>query len=208
MPKAHRQTQELPPGYPGGYESVVRLADGRKVDISPIRPTDADELAEAIRAADPATIRARFLGGPPPLTTAVLDGLTRLDYVSRFALVARSRGHGVAIARYGALPPSEDGSALAELAIAVAPQWRRAGLATALVEILARRALECSITDFTAMFLADNRPVTELAHDGHARVVVAEGVAQLQAALTTPHPDWPSLGRAMNGRTKSGHRHR
>jgi hypothetical protein len=40
-----------------------------------------------------------FLGSPPPLTTTTLDTLTRRDYVDRLALVARSRGHGVGIAR-------------------------------------------------------------------------------------------------------------
>ncbi len=198
MRNVHRLTQDLPAGYPRSYETAIQLADGRKVSISPILPSDAGELAEAIRTADRQTIRARFLGGPPPLTEAVLDGLTRLDYVNRFALVARSGGHGVAIARYGVLPPSDGGPGMAEVAVAVAPQWRRVGLATVLVEMLARRALECGITDFTAMFLADNRPVTELAHDGHARVVIAEGIAQLHAALTAPHPDWPDLRPSGN----------
>jgi hypothetical protein len=41
--------------------------------------------------------------------------------------------------------------------------------ATAMVELRARRALECGITDFTALSLADNRPVAELAHEGQAR---------------------------------------
>ena len=199
MPNAHRRTQDLPQGYPSSYESVVRLADRRKVTITPIVSSDAAELAEAIRTADADTIHARFLGGPPPLTEAVLDGLTRIDYVRRFALVARSHGRGVAIARYGALPPSEGEPGVAEVAVAVAPEWRHAGLATVLVEMLARRALECGITEFTAMFLAANRPVTELAHDGQARVVVAEGVAQLHAALTEPHPNWPGLRHSGNG---------
>jgi len=195
MPNARDRTQNPPPGYPSGYESVVRLADGRRVRIRPILPSDAPELAEAIRTADTETLRARFLGGPPPLTAAVLDRLTRVDYVTRFALVARNRGRGVAVARYVA-PPSEEGSVVADIAVAVAPEWRRVGLATALVELLARRAQECGVTDFTALFLAENRPVTELAHEGHARVVIAEGVAQLSAALTTPHEDWPSAGRS------------
>jgi GNAT superfamily N-acetyltransferase len=118
----------------------------------------------------------------------VLDELTRVDYVRRFALVARSRGRGVAVARYGVLPRSADGSLVADVAVTVAPEWRRVGLATAFVELLARRAQECGITDFTALFLAENRPVTELAREGHARVVIAYGVAQLHAALTTPRP--------------------
>ena len=196
MPNLPGRTQDLPSGYPSSYESAVGLAEGRQVEIRPILPSDAPELAEAIRTADAETLHARFLGGAPQLTDAVLDKLTRVDYVRRFALVARSRGRGVAVARYGVLPRSRDGSPAADVAVTVAPEWRRVGLATALVELLARRAQECGITDFTALFLAENRPVTELAHEGHARVVIAEGVAQLHATLTTPRPDWPNHNRS------------
>src|SRR5450759_530220 len=93
MPNARHLAQDLPPDYPSSSESVIRLADGRRVEIRPIVPSDAAELAEAIRTADAETLRARFLGGPPPLTDALLDGLTRVDYVSRFALVALSLIH-------------------------------------------------------------------------------------------------------------------
>jgi GNAT superfamily N-acetyltransferase len=196
MPNARHLTQDLPPDYPSSYESVVRLADGRRAEIRPILPSDAPELAEAIRTADAETLRARFLGRPPRLTDAVLDELTRVDYVTRFALVARSGGHGVAVARYARLPPSENESLVADVAVAVAPEWRRVGLATALVGLLARRAQECAITDFTALFLASNRPVTELAHEGHARVVIAEGVAQLHATLREPDQDRPGDDQA------------
>lgn len=75
------------------------------------------------------------------------------------------------------------------------PRWRRIGLATALVQLLARRALECGITDFSALFLANNRPVTALAHDSHARVVIADGRAQLDTPLRTQNKDLPSRDR-------------
>ena len=185
MARARRHPPAAPPGYPSDFELSVRLKDGRQVDIRPILPTDAPELGEAIKSADAQTLRARFLGGPPPITDAVLRGLVCVDYVSRFALVARHRGRGVAIARYEASP----GSVSAELAVVVSPAWRRVGLATALVELLGRRAQECGITDFTAFFMADNRPVTELAHSGNARVVIADGIAQLSARLTAPHTE-------------------
>ena len=195
MPNPPLWTQVLPPGYPRGYELTVRLCDGRRVQVRPILASDAPELAEAIRTADARTLRARFLGGPPPLTDAVLGALTRLDYAGRFALVARSRGRGVAIARYAGLPPSADGSVAADLAVAVRPEWRRVGLATALVELLARRAQECDITEFTALFMAENRPVTKLALDANTSVVIAEGIAQMHATLSTPHQDWPGHDR-------------
>src|SRR5664279_3606907 len=80
------RTQDLPSGYPSSYESAVGLADGRRVEIRPILGSDAPELAEAIRAADAETLHARFLGGAPQLTDAVLDKLTRVDYVRRCLL--------------------------------------------------------------------------------------------------------------------------
>jgi len=200
MPNARHLDQDLPPEYPSSYESVISLADGRRVEIRPILPSDAPELVEAIRTADTETLRARFLGGPPPLTDATLDRFTRVDYCSRFALAAFSQGRGVAIARYAVPSPSGDGSVVADVAVAVAPEWRRVGLATVLVERLARRAQECGITDFTALFNADNCPVAELAHEGNARVVIAEGTAKLDAVLTSPRPDWPISDRSEDPR--------
>jgi GNAT superfamily N-acetyltransferase len=177
-----RSGDERPVGYPRSYETSLQLADGRRVSVRPMLPSDAPELAEAIRTADPETLRTRFLGGPPPLTDAVLDRLTRLDYAHRFALVARDRtGRGVAVARYMAIPES---AGVAEVAVVVHPAWRGVGLATKLIKMLARRALECGITQFTATFLAENRPVTELAHESHARVAIRRGVADLQVRLT------------------------
>ncbi len=164
----------------------MRLADGRSVRIRPVVPGDAPELAEAIRTADPETLHARFLGSPPPLTDAVLTRLTTLDYVTRFALVARHHGRGVAIARYAASPPADDGSVTAELAVAVRPEWQGIGLATELVQQLARRAQECGITHFSALFSADNRPVAELARRAHAQVVISDGAAHLDAPLGPP----------------------
>jgi GNAT superfamily N-acetyltransferase len=176
--------RELPEGYPGEYEKRVRLGNGRRVQVRPILPSDAPELAEAIRTADAETLRGRFLGGAPPVTDELLDFLTRVDYTSHFALVARYRRRGIAIARYIALPPDEDGSVTAEIAVAVDPGWRRVGLATALVRLLARRAQECGISAFHALFFSANRPVVELAHDLHARVFVVGHDSHLEINLT------------------------
>jgi GNAT superfamily N-acetyltransferase len=172
-----------PDGYPAEYEASVRLKDGRAVQIRPIVPADAAELADAIRTADPETLHARFLGAAPPVTDALLTKLTCVDYVTAFALVARHRGHGVAIARYTALPPEPDGCVPAEIAVAVAPDWRGVGLATALIGMLARRGSECGISAFTALFGAQNRPVAELAREGNARVSIEDGTASLEASL-------------------------
>jgi RimJ/RimL family protein N-acetyltransferase len=67
-------------------------------------------------------------------------------------------GRGIAVARYEAI--GEPG--VAEIAVVVDPAWRRAGLATALVRMLAEAAVAHGFTRFTATYLADNVPVEEL----------------------------------------------
>ena len=124
----------------------------------------------------------RFMGGPPHLTRAVLAHLSTVDYQRRFGLLARDpAGNGlVAVARYEAVAEG-----VAEVAVAVCPRWRRVGLATAMVEILAKAALDRGIGTFTASYFADNRPVSillDLAGDtGHRQISL--GIAECAVAL-------------------------
>ena len=172
----------LPPGYPQDYPRTVRLRDGRHVLIRPILPSDAPELGQAIKAADPDTLRRRFLGGPPPVTPALLSYLTEVDYVRRFALVAidPATDTGVAIARY-----EQTGDDVAEIAVAVTPSWRRAGLATELISLLAEAALAHGIRTFTASYVAENRPVAALVKDagGLSSQAIKQGIAEFSIAL-------------------------
>jgi GNAT superfamily N-acetyltransferase len=168
----------LPEGYPVDFERRLRLDDGRMIQIRPILPSDAPELAEAIRTADADTLHSRFLGAPPRITPTLLTRLTTVDYVRRFALVALDpvTDHGVAVARY---EPLEEG--VAEIAGAVDPAWRRVGLATALIEMLAEAALDRGIHSFGASYLAENRPIEAmLAHIGPGvRHLIKHGIAEL-----------------------------
>jgi GNAT superfamily N-acetyltransferase len=158
------------------------VRDGRLVVIRPILPVDAPLLGQAIRMADRDTLRRRFLGGPPSVTPALLTHLTTLDYVRRFALVAADpeTGQGVAIARY---EPLAEG--VAEVAVVVDPAWRRVGLATALVEMLAEAALDRGIHVFSAVYLAENRPVAALRALalGAGRQLIRQGIAEFAVAL-------------------------
>jgi RimJ/RimL family protein N-acetyltransferase len=173
---------QLPPGYPREYERRLRLRDGRTVVIRPLVPSDASQLATAILTADPDTLRRRFLGGPPHVTPTLVARLTTLDYERRFALAAADErtGQGVAIARYEAM---DDG--IAEVAVVVDPAWRRVGLATVLIELLAQAALDRGIHEFYASYLAENRPVAALlAHAGGAgEQLIRQGIAEVAVAL-------------------------
>jgi GNAT superfamily N-acetyltransferase len=105
-----------------------------------------------------------------------------VDYVRRFALAAADpeTGQGVAIARY---EPLDEG--VAEVAVVVDPGWRRVGLATVLVEMLAEAALDRGIHTFSADYLAENRPVAALRAlaDGPGRQLIEQGVAEFAVAL-------------------------
>ena len=185
----------LPPGYPQEYQQEVALRDGRRVLIRPILPSDAPELAEAINTADRDTLRSRFLGGPPRVTPKLLAHLTVVDYVQRFVLVAidMATGRGVAIARY---EPAGEG--VADVAVVVRPEWRRLGLATVLVLLLAKAAAECGIHTFSASYLAENRPVAALVEDagGMGRQVIEQGIAEFSLAL-----DGRRIARGPSGKS-------
>ncbi|WAL68943.1 GNAT family N-acetyltransferase [Amycolatopsis cynarae] len=166
---------------PEEFRRTLHLRDGRDVTIAPLTPDDTGRLAEALRDADPQTLHARFCGAPPHVTPELLRHLTELDYVNRFALVASDPdGHGVALARYEAT--GEPG--VAEVALAVEPQWRRAGLGSALIRMLAEAALARGFTLFTAVYLADNRAVADLLDEVHGHTTIAEGIAEATIRLT------------------------
>jgi GNAT superfamily N-acetyltransferase len=133
-----------------------------------------------MRTADPETLYRRFCGAPPRVTPELLRHLTELDYVRRFALVAFDRdGAGIAIARYEATRKP----GVAEIAIVVIPQWRQAGLASALLHLLAEAAIDRGFTRFTATYLADNRPVTELLDDAQGKRKITCGIAEAVVML-------------------------
>jgi GNAT superfamily N-acetyltransferase len=132
--------------------------------------------------ADPDTLQRRFLGAPPHVTPALLERLTTLDYQLRFALAAADQrtGRGVAIARYEVV---DEG--VADVAVSVDPAWRRLGLATALVELLAQAALERGVCEFSAYYMAENQPVAALLAltGGTGKRLIHEGIAEVTVAL-------------------------
>jgi GNAT superfamily N-acetyltransferase len=175
----------VPPDYPREYERDVRLRDGRRAFVRPIIPSDAEALAEAFRDADVDTLRRRFLGAPPPVTRELLDRLTTVDYRSRFALVAGAgsdgdSGAGIGVARYETVR-----GGAAEAAVAVDRAWRRVGLASAMMEILAQAAVERGVGEFTATYLAENRPITALVNlaGAPATRLIRQGIADIAVHL-------------------------
>ena len=165
----HPRGRRVPSAYPRRFEREVMLADGRTVNLRPIVPADIDELRRAVAEGDPQTLHDRLLGGRPPQTDEEFTKLVTVDYDRRFAMVALTPDrHGVGVARYEASP----GGRSAEVAVAVDPQWRHVGLATALLRLLGEAALGNGITRLTAEFLRANVDVGALLADARLPIVV------------------------------------
>ncbi len=178
----------VPPAYPTELMGDLRLADGRVIHVRPILPADGRWLAEAVKRADPETIRLRFLGARPPLDEKAVRHLVEVDYRWRLALVALGDGNkAVAIARY----EGSAGNSSAEVAIVVDREWRRLGLGTALLVLLALRAAASGIRRFTATYLSDNTEVSRLvAKSGlpHSSSI-SRGVTETAIELTSLKDD-------------------
>jgi acetyltransferase len=158
----------------------VWLADGRSVFIRPVVPGDAAELGFEIKQADPETLYSRFFRSSVRVDDELLTYLTVLDYDRRFALAAFAET-GVAIARYEGTP----GSDVAEMAVAVKPQWRRIGLATILLSRLQDAARANGIRTLRADFLAENAAARGLINRAGFDAPVYElGVGSVENDLT------------------------
>jgi GNAT superfamily N-acetyltransferase len=160
--------------------TAAELSDGSEVEIRPLTPDDKADLAAGFERLSELSRYRRFLSPTSHLSATQLAYLTDVDHHDHEALVAidPSSRDGLAVARYvrSAENPGE-----AEFAVAVADDWQRRGLGTALLRQLAARARAEGITRFTGFVLEDNQPMRRLlqslgevkqrdAHDGTLEV--------------------------------------
>jgi RimJ/RimL family protein N-acetyltransferase len=140
------------------------LTDGRLVDIRPIRSDDGHRLQAAHSRLSAESRYRRFLGPKPTLTAADARYLVDVDGADHFALVATvpfgdPDGDIVAVTRF---IRATDDPQVAEFAIVVGDDYQRAGLATEMLDRLARAALERGVCRFRAIMLADNLAVRRM----------------------------------------------
>jgi RimJ/RimL family protein N-acetyltransferase len=140
------------------------LTDGRLVDIRPIRSDDGERLQAAHSRLSAESRYRRFLGPKPTLTAADARYLVDVDGSDHFALVATAPagaedGSIVAVTRFIRVTDEPE---VAEFAIVVGDDYQRAGLATEMLDRLARAALERGVCRFRAIMLADNVAVRRM----------------------------------------------
>jgi GNAT superfamily N-acetyltransferase len=161
---------------------AVELRDGRSVCVRPLRADDGERLRRLFFRLSPLSVYRRFMS---PLPAPREEGLRRLldvDHCEREALAALDGDDIVAVARYARLPGSES----ADIAVVVADDWQRDGLAHLLLERLARLATTHGIGHFQATVLGDNAPALQLVHSlfPASRARWATGVAEFEIPLS------------------------
>jgi RimJ/RimL family protein N-acetyltransferase len=164
----------------------VRLRDGSRVLIRPVRPADAALLADGFARLSERSRRMRFLSIKNTLTEADLRYYTDIDHHDHEALGAldHARGGGVGIARY--VRDREDPQA-AEIAVTIVDDWQGRGLGAELVDRLSERARQEGICRFTAMVAADNAPMAGLLRRCQADLTGrGYGTLEYEIALSSP----------------------
>ena len=176
---------QVPDGYPEELEGWIPVKDGHRIWVRPIVPEDVARIAYAFEHADIDTIRRRFFTAAPPTDRAHLEYLATVDYVHRLALVAMDEdGNSVGIGRFEATSDTD-----AEIAIVVAPDWRRLGVGAALLGALEDPARERGIERFVALFLPENTAVERLLQTiGYGERRLVEGIAELTKNLSETAP--------------------
>ena len=143
-----------------GSEDTFETVDGVQLSVRPIQAGDKAALVEAFQHLSQQSAYRRFLAPVKRLTETELAYLTELDHEAHEALIALTEtGELVGVARYVRDP---DDPKRAEVAVTVRDEWQGRGVGTALLGLLARRAVANGVERFTGVCLAENREMLQL----------------------------------------------
>jgi RimJ/RimL family protein N-acetyltransferase len=166
--------------------AIQDSAPGR-VGLARLERSDQESLRRLFYRLSPETLYRRFMSPIARPEQTRPDRLLDIDHRDHEAIVAVDGGEIVGVARY----VREPGSDAAELAVVVADDWQRQGLAIRMLAALAEQASAVGIERFTLITQADNRPMLRLLRrvDPSARLSLSYGVYETTvpvAAFKTP----------------------
>jgi acetyltransferase len=145
--------------YPAELEGEIRLKDGTRVAVRPMRPDDVELEVRFFEALSPQSRFQRFMQYLPHLPPGMVARFTQLDYDRELALVALHEGEFVAVGRYS---PNPDG-VTAEFALTVADAWQGKGLGRVLLQQLCDTARDAGYEALYGYILQANHDMLDLA---------------------------------------------
>ena len=149
----------------------LRLRDGRRVTLRPVRAEDKHALQTAVKRLSPESRYSRFMSALRELSPQMLERGVHPERGRELQLVAVFGDAIVGGARYSAAAGKD-----CEFAIAVVGEWQGAGLARLLLETLMREARARGFERMEGYILASNARMLGLAGRlGFEQVESAEG---------------------------------
>ena len=169
------------------------LADGTPASVRPIRPEDAEPLAEGLRRLSPESKVRRFLYEKGSFTPQELSEFTACDGIDHIALLSTATNEAgdevepIGVAR--SIRNRADRE-LAEAAIVVVDRWQGCGAGRILFRLLARRAWEAGIRRWQAVFLEENLASRALLDGvGEVLTVTPLGMGTVEAVYNLREPE-------------------
>lgn len=169
----------------------ARLSDNTILFTREIRSDDKERLAEAMANLSEESVRRRFLGPKPTLSTSELRYLTEVDGHDHYAIVATPAREEEQISAVGRFVRLADDPRAAEIAIVVCDNLQGKGLGSLLARRLADAARDRGIERLTASIASENRPALRLMARIDDRLTgqpIGSSVTDLVAQLPLPEP--------------------
>ena len=171
----------------------VRLRDGTRMWVRPIRPTDRTRIEEGLQLLSPRSRYLRFHSAVQRLSSSQLAYLTEVDHHDHEALIALDPdlegAPGIGVARYIRL--AEDPT-IAEAAITVLDDYQGRGIGTTLLGKLEPLAWERGIRTFRNYVLAENKAMLEIFAQLDGTFVREEaGVYRVDVPIPEPDAEQP-----------------
>jgi len=142
------------------YDKIETLKNGTAVRIRSIRADDKDRISEAFRNLESESIYTRFFAHKKALTDEELKAATEVDFENVVGLVVTVGEEGdetiIAGGRYAAFDAANNLRS-AEVAFTVEEDYHGQGIASRLLQHLARIAREKGVSQFEAEVLSGNK---------------------------------------------------
>lgn len=150
--------------------------------LARLEPSDCEPLRRFFYRLSPQSVYRRFLSPIQSPDQLALQRLLDLDGRERQALAALVDGEIVGVARYA---PDRARAGAAELAVAVADDWQRQGIATRLIRALGQSARAAGFERFLIVTQADNQAAVRLVRrlSPAARFRFEDGLLETEIAL-------------------------
>ena len=153
--------------------------------LARLESSDGVELRRFFYRLSPETIYRRFHSPLARPEQAQPKRLLDIDHHDREAVVAVLDGEIIGVARYA----RRTGTDSAEVAVVVADDWHRQGLATRMLSALTELAEAAGIRQFTLSMQADNRGALHLLHRFHpdAALTHSQGIYEATVPVARSH---------------------